>query len=141
MNTKCIWIGAPFKEEGYWKIEQVQIGTTVNKVAKGLFNKKIVDEVSPVYEDKKVWVVECISDCKIDGKKFSENINQEIVKLEDEGYEIVSITPITSGSYKYDYEAPIINAGDRASFGWGYGFSYTEGVNILARPKMCITKK
>ena len=73
------------------------------------------------------------SDCEIDGKKFSEDINQTISELETEGYEVVSVTPVTSGRYKYDYEAPIINAADRASFGWGYGFSYTEGVNILAR--------
>ncbi len=133
MSMKSIWVEAPFKEKGRWKTEKVQVGTTVKKIEKGLFNKKLVDKVVPVYEDQQTWEVLNRSDCEIDGRKFSQNIYETIAELESEGYEVVSVTPVTSGRYAYDYKDPVINAGSRASYGWGYGFSYTEGVNILAR--------
>ncbi len=73
------------------------------------------------------------SDKTIDIVRLNEDINQEVERLNNSGYEIISITPITSGEYKYDYKAPTINAGSRASYGWGYGFSYTSGVIITAK--------
>lgn len=133
MGTRCVWVEAPFKELGTWETEKVQVGSTVNRVEKGIFNKKLVDQVTPVYEEKKVWKQRAISDSLIDGQKLSELINDAIQSLENEGYEVVSITPITSGKYDYDYEAPIVNAKDRASYGWGYGYSFTEGVTIFAK--------
>ena len=134
MSMKSVWVEAPFKEEGRWKTEKVKVGTTVKKIEKGLFIKKLVDEVVPVCEEQQIWEVLNRSDCEIDGRKFSENINQAIAELETEGYEVVSVTPVTSGRYKYYYEhPPLIYVRERGSFGWGYGFSYTEGVNILAR--------
>lgn len=74
-----------------------------------------------------------ISDKTIDIVRLNEDINQEITNLNNSGYEVISITPITSGEYKYDYEAPTVNAQFRPSYGWGYGFSYTNGVIITAK--------
>ena len=134
MKMKNVWVKAPFKELGYWKKERVQVSTRIEKVEKGLFNKKLVDEKIPVYEEKNTWVKTGISDSEIDGEEFSVKINQEIELLAESGYEVISITPITSGRYKYDSDSEHFRDSG-AGWGWGYGFSYTEGVNILA--KMC----
>ena len=126
MGVKSIWVKAPFKEEGTWQIEKFQNGTTKRKIEKGFFGKKVVEEEVPVYEERKVWKVTKVSDCEIDGERFNKNIEAAIRKLEEEGLQVISITPVISGKYEYDYNVP-------ATYGWGYGFSYTEGVSIIAR--------
>ena len=73
------------------------------------------------------------SDKTIDITRLNNDVNIEIENLNNQGYEIISITPITSGQYKYDFEAPIVNARDLPSYGWGYGFSYTCGVIVIAK--------
>lgn len=65
------------------------------------------------------------SDCEIDGERLADDISKSICKLEADGFEFVSISNINSGSYKSDY-----SNSDRSSYGWGYGFSISEGVLI-----------
>jgi hypothetical protein len=65
------------------------------------------------------------SDCQIDGERLADDISKSINKLETDGFEVVNISNINSGSYKSDY-----SSSDRSSYGWGYGFSISEGVLI-----------
>ena len=130
---KCIWVAAHFKEVGSWRTKSVQMGTENKTIEKGFFKKRQVEEEVPIFEERREWVMTGVSDCDIDGERFSKDIGTAINALEVDGFEIVSITPVLCGSYKFDVKAPVINAADRASYGWGYGFSYTSGATVVAR--------
>lgn len=69
------------------------------------------------------------SDKTIDIVRLNEDINNEVAELNRSGYEIISITPITSGEYKYNYRDSKYNP----NWSWSYGFGYTSGVVILAK--------
>lgn len=60
------------------------------------------------------------SDSKIDGQRLSEDIQKAIDTLNKDGYEVVCVSEVISGS-----------------FGWTghkrYGYSYPDGVNIIAK--------
>lgn len=58
---------------------------------------------------------------KIDTEQLNNDLQAEITKLNNDGYKITSITPVTSGNDSY-----------RNGVGYGYGYSYTEGLIILA---------
>ena len=61
---------------------------------------------------------------RVDVEEYTRQINNACYKLWRRGYEVVSITPLISGS------ADLIIKSE-GSAGWGY--SYTEGVVVLAR--------
>lgn len=130
MTIKTIWVEAPFMEYGYWSTDQVEVGSKTVKVEKGIFSKRFVEEQIPIYEKQKVWHSEGYSDKEMDGKKFTKRIEKAIADLEKGGFEVINIIPLISGRYKNDY-----SSSPNMSFGWGYGFSYTEGVTILAKSK------
>lgn len=46
----------------------------------------------------------------------------------NEGYEIISILPVTSGRWKR--KTTVIGSGGS---GYGYGYSFTDGVTIVGR--------
>lgn len=92
------------------------------------------------------------SDSEIDGIKLSEDIANAVHVLNEEGYEVVSISPMTSGRYDYDFKYKEISGGGGSismsmgngnshisnnsggyGYGYGYGYSYTVGVVIVAR--------
>lgn len=81
------------------------------------------------------------SDSEIDGERLSDDINKEIEKWASKNIRIISISPITSGRYNYQYSSQGISSSQRifsetekvsggGSYGYGYGFSYTEGVLV-----------
>jgi hypothetical protein len=61
------------------------------------------------------------SDCAIDSELLSHDTERELQNLSDNGYEIISVTPITSGNYL------------SGANGWGVGYSFTDGVMISAK--------
>ena len=67
------------------------------------------------------WVGEGYSDCEIDGERLQQDVQQAVDGLNEEGYDVVSLVPVESGAYNWSAE------------GYSYGYSYTEGVIILAR--------
>jgi hypothetical protein len=67
------------------------------------------------------WVSEGYSDSEIDGERLQQDVQQAVDGLNEEGYDVVSLTPVESGAYNWSPE------------GYSYGYSYTEGVIILAR--------
>lgn len=138
MAIKSIWVKAPFVEKGYWDTQQVQVGSELKEVPKGLLRKKILEEV-PVFEEQKISVCTSHADKQIDGKEFNKIIEETVSQLDMEGFDIISITPVISGQYDcYDggVKTGINDAAlGHSSTGYGYGFSYTEGVSILAKSK------
>lgn len=83
---------------------------------------------------KKEVVQDGWSDCQIDGERLNNDVGQVIDKLNRKGYEVISITPATSGTWAYKYkENTIHNGAGKGSYGYGYGYSYTEGVLVLAK--------
>lgn len=117
--------------------------------------RKDVIESVPTGETKKNWLgnekqitkkitsqkIVGWSDSEIDGERLSADINKEIEKWTSENIRIVSILPITSGNYNYEFSSQGISSSRRffsetekvrggGSYGFGYGYSYTEGVLI-----------
>ena len=69
------------------------------------------------------------SDSKIDGERLSADIQLAIDKLNNEGYEVICISEVVSGNY----DSSISRNNYGMYGGGGYGYSYTEGVNIIAK--------
>jgi hypothetical protein len=67
------------------------------------------------------WVTGGYSDCEIDGQRLQRDVQLVVDELNDGGYDIVSLVPVESGTYNWSPE------------GYSYGYSYTEGVIVLAR--------
>lgn len=81
------------------------------------------------------------SDCLIDGRKLSEDIQEAIDEASKNGFSVISITPIASGNWAY--ETGRISGGGgsigphggsvssvNGSLGYSYGYSFTSGVLI-----------
>lgn len=104
---------------------------------KGIFGKK------EIYKTEKVSEFDGYSNCLIDGETLASDIQKTIEKLNEEGFKILSISPVESGNYNYSYKEGYISSSARAfiesdkisgtmGYGYGYGYSFTEGVIILA---------
>jgi hypothetical protein len=58
----------------------------------------------------------------IDGEKLSRHLEDYLNELEYQGYTIVDIVPVISGNDNY-----------RNGIGYGYAYSFTDGVIIVAK--------
>lgn len=65
-------------------------------------------------------------DVEIDADRLNSDLEIVIKSLNNDGYNVVNITPITSA--RYDYGS---SGGPNMTAGWGYGYSFTEGVIVL----------
>lgn len=119
--NRVVVVEAHFKQIGKYVTKKVPTG----EVKPGLFggDKQVMKSVS-------VWQQTGISDCEIDVIRLNNDIAEAVEILNREQYEVISITPITSGKYDYSYRAALIEA---KGYGYGYGYSHTEGVIILAK--------
>lgn len=87
-----------------------------------------------VVENKVEWVRTGWSDSIVDGERLAEDLATTISKLNEEGYQILSVVPITSGAYNYnDQDVSKLNL-DNAYLkaGYGYGYSFTSGLMVTA---------
>ena len=116
--NKVVFVKAHFKPVGKYEIVQVPTGE------KGFLGV-------PKTREEKKWVQTGYSDCKIDGERLTQDIQQVIDKLNGDGYEVVSTVPVISGDHQHETFAGVMAIAP--SGGYGYGFSYTEGVIIIAR--------
>ena len=92
-------------------------------VSQGLFHGKKLEK-APVYGEEKYWEHKSFSDTENDGEKFNRLIEEAVAKLDNEGFKVISVTPVVSGKYSY---------GAMIEGGYGFGYSYTSGVTILAQ--------
>jgi hypothetical protein len=126
--NKVVYLEAPFKPI----LEERSVSVPTGETKKGLFGGE-----KEVIRTERRMIETGVSDSKIDGDALSRAINQAISDLSTDGYEVISITPITSGSYAYQEvsssarimrETESIDGG-----GYGYGYSFTSGILLLAR--------
>lgn len=75
------------------------------------------------------------STCKVDSDRLNADLQLAIEKLNLDGYRVVQITPVTSGdfAFKDHFSDPhLLGNGVTTEGGYGYGFSYTDSLIILA---------
>ena len=123
--NKVIYVPSYFKPIGKEVTKKVPTGEKKT----GLFGGE-----KDVTKKVKVWQQTGYSDRWIDGERLANDIAEAVSRLNDEGFEVVSLTPITSGEYNYQWNQQ--DGGDNwggSGYGYGYGYSYTEGVTIVAK--------
>ena len=118
--NKLVYVKARFKPVGC----EIEVQEPTGETRQGLFGKK------EVFRRKKKWKQTGWSDKEIDGMQLAQDIDKVVDELNGQGYEVISITPITSGAYSYKI---LPTFGSQCDAAYGYGFSYTKGVVILAR--------
>ncbi|MEV3802797.1 hypothetical protein RI528_21820 [Aeromonas veronii] len=123
--NKVVYVKAKFKPIG----EEVTVKVSTGETTKGFFGGE-----KEVTVKKKEWKQTGWSDREIDGECLSNDISEAVEKLNQEGYEVIAVQSITSGTYKYNWGKyhSHINTADTC-YSYGYGYSYTEGVTIIAR--------
>lgn len=75
------------------------------------------------------------STCKVDSDRLDADLRQTIESLNQDGYKVVQITPVISGdfAFKDHFSDPhLLGNGVTTEGGYGYGFSYTDSLVILA---------
>lgn len=124
--NKVIYVEAYFQPVG----KEVTVKVATGEVKKGFFGGQ-----KEVFKDEKIWEQTGLSDCVIDGKRLTADIGIAVTKLNDEGYEVFAIESIISGAYdwKYGNYGSSSTGGAPTCFSYGYGFSYTSGVTIIAK--------
>ena len=123
---KSIFIPSKFIRRKEFITKKIPTGDT----KRGLLGVK-----KTIYREEGEWIdTGSASDCVIDGEQLAIDIDKAIKEYTDEGYEVVSMQPITNGNYQADYDIRTIdNKGMPFSvggYGYGYGFSYTSGMLI-----------
>ena len=121
--NKVVYVEAHFKPVG--KVKTISVPTGEKK--KGFFGGEKV-----VTRKEEQWEQTGWSDSEVDGERLAQDIERAVNELNESGYEVVSLTPITSGDYNWAFrtaDSPKKSWG----YGYGYGFSYTEGMTIIAR--------
>lgn len=104
------------------------------KVPTGEKKKGFFGGEKDVTEKVTEWEQTGRSNKQIDGERLSNDIAEAVNTLNQDDYEVVSITPITSGEYDGHYAQQKGGQGWGGSgYGLGYGYSYTEGVTIIAK--------
>ncbi|MGH8225225.1 MAG: hypothetical protein ACRER1_03605 [Gammaproteobacteria bacterium] len=80
------------------------------------------------------WAQTGWSDCSIDAARLTNDLAKVVEGLNNESYEVVSVTPVTSG--KYDWKYDVIYGGAESGgggYGYGYGYSFTMGLIVTAK--------
>ena len=75
------------------------------------------------------------STCKVDNQRLNADLQIAIENLNHDGYKVVQITPVLSGDFGFEdhFSDPhLLGNGVTTSGGYGYGFSYTDSLIILA---------
>jgi hypothetical protein len=129
--AKCNFCGTIYDSTASGKQVVIQRATLIPAENS---NSPIVEQVIQETEGKMTRAFFVSADFKnskesklIDGMRLAKNLEQAIELLNKDGYEIVSVTPITSGFGTY--------AAQTGAFGYsyGYGYSYTEGIIVVGR--------
>lgn len=119
--NRVVYVPAHFTDVGRYEKVEVPTGKTV----KTFFGQEL-----DVTRTEERFIKTGSSDCDVHGQRLAEDIERAVAQLNHEGYEVVTITPITTGSYRAVRENGLFG---ELNEGFGYGFSYTKGVVITAR--------
>ena len=123
--NKTVYVQSHFRPVG--RETKVEISTGEKK--RGFFGRE-----SDVTKTETQWQQTGWSDCEVDGERLARELQVEIDRLNSDGYSVVSVSPITSGRYDYRYQPNGSAAGSCSGggFSFGYGYSITEGLIIVA---------
>ena len=114
-----------------------QTGTKTVQKTKGILNPERVLEEKPIYE----YVEEKLptgnpSDTNPNSVELGISVETACNDLADEGYEVISITPILRGVHAHQYSSGGLKKGTgTGGFGYGYGYSLTDSLLIVGRLK------
>ena len=83
------------------------------------------------------------SDSEVDGERLAADLQKAMDELSAQGYLVTQVTSVISGGYDYVYQSQGVTSSPRilsdteavsggASFGYGYGFSYTDSLIVVA---------
>lgn len=94
----------------------------------GIFKKKVTKKVKTSEEIG-------ISDSRVDADRLFSDLSQAVEQCNLEGFEVVSVTPITSGDYNYQVQEGngLKGHAHKSSYAFGYGYSFTEGLVVIAK--------
>jgi len=67
-----------------------------------------------------------------DGKLFAREMELAMRDLAKEGYRIIEVVDVIQGVYNYQGIEPVKRSGSASAMAYGFGYSYTSGVNIVA---------
>lgn len=127
----------PMEDIGEWKTIKKQVGMKTIKKKAGVFSKRDIEVPEPIYETSREWVPSGRqSDVQIDLIQFGQMIEQACNNLDEAGYNVISIMPVTRGNYQYKDGGGVLKKGTgsiQSSFGFGY--SVTDGMVIVGRLK------
>ncbi len=118
--------------------KEVTVKVPTGETKKGFFGKE-----KEVTRKEKQWEQVGYSDCIIDSKRLAKDLQEAVNELNNDGYRIKTIVPITSGDYSYKFKDQNISSSKRilsetekvsggSSYGYGYGYSYTSSLIIIA---------
>lgn len=124
--NKVIHIPAYFIPLG--KIKTVKVPT--GEKTKGFFGGE-----KDVVRREEQWIQTGISDREIDSGRLARDLQATVSMLNEEGYEVLTVTPVTSGAYDWNYD---VSSGGNdyngyGGYGYGYGYSYTDSLIVVAK--------
>lgn len=133
--NKVVFVEAHFKP----LYKEVAVKVPTGETKRGLFGgeKEVLRKETQVQQVG--W-----SDSEIDGARLARDVAQAVEALNSDGFEVISMTAVASGSYRYEYKIGQITSSARVvrdteaisgntGYSYGYGYSYTEGVLLVAR--------
>lgn len=120
MHNRVVYIPAKFATVGKRHVVQVPMGKTKS----GWFGKQ------PIMAEETKFEPTGTSDCNINVGQLADEIAADVQVLNEEGYEVVTVTPLITGDYDYRTRWSFWGC---AAADYGYGYSYTKGVVITAR--------
>lgn len=112
--------------------KDVKVKVSTGETKKGLLRREKEVKRTEVRREIDGW-----SDCDIDGERLANDLAKAVSELNREGYEVVSVTPITSGGYDFQHGATGVNSGAMVGFqygySFGYGYSFTSSLIVTSR--------
>jgi len=126
--NKVVHVPAFFEPVGKNKTTKVPTG----EKKKGFFGGE-----KDVTKKETKWEQTGWSDSKIDSELLATDLSKIVESLNNDGYEVVTVTPITSGNYKWEYKVTGSRRDNHCAggggYGYGYGYSYTNSLIIVAK--------
>ncbi|WP_180146328.1 hypothetical protein [Desulfoluna butyratoxydans] len=123
--NKVVHVPAFFEPVG----KNITVNVPTGEKKKGFFGGE-----KDITRKETKWEQTGWSDCRIDSERLANDLSEAISTLNQEGYGIVSVTPITSGSYDFKYRTKSGGNQDNGygGYGYGYGYSFTSSLIVTA---------
>ncbi|EGQ7759752.1 hypothetical protein WM008_23865 [Vibrio vulnificus] len=133
MKNKVVLVKAYFAIEYDYRVREVPSG----QYERGLLGKK------PIMTKIKEKIEVGTSKSRIDSERLATDLEIKINELNEQGFTVKQVVPVISGDYDYLYSDEGVTSSlslftgnekitGGASFGLGYGYSFTDSLIIIA---------